>query len=217
MKLKTKKIIAREFLVFLLCIAIAIIAFLSIYPYNYLKQNHINNLTKEIAAKRTLADSLSKSYAKKYDNQIWFTNKIRSKFNVSKSAEYGNLKLWNTLYDIAKSDSIKFKWGKVWSKELVIFIKELGFETPDKFQSFILKNITNSKDIKENRVAYKINAEAEALQIKSHEISQKILSLENQLRTAGLFFTIAVAIFFFLRYIFYGVRWSVSTLNRKNE
>ncbi len=115
MNIKTKKIIAREFLVFLICIGISIVTFLAIYPYNYFMRNKIDSFKKDISEKKILSDSLSKSYMLKYDTQFWFTGEFNKKFNMS------NTKLWESLYEIAKGDSVKYKWENTWDNELILF------------------------------------------------------------------------------------------------
>ncbi len=62
MKLQTKKIIAREFLVLIVTVIIASISFVLIYPYNSYRQNQLDKLTDTIYSKSKLADSLANSY-----------------------------------------------------------------------------------------------------------------------------------------------------------
>jgi hypothetical protein len=214
MNIKTKKIIAREFLLLLLSIAIAIFTFLFIYFYNYFEQIQIDSFKKDISVKKSISDSLSKSYTQKSEKQFWFTNKYASKFDISINGDYTNAKLWNRLYEIAKSDSMKFIWENSWPKELITFIKELGFETPEIFQSFILNNMLNSKDLEKDREAQKINLETELLETKIDESYNKIVIPENQIRTAWVSFIIAIIVLFFLRYVFFGIKWSIKTLKQ---
>lgn len=214
MNIKTKKIIAREFLIFLICVVIALVTFLTIYPYNYFKRNQIDSLTKEISEKKLISDSLSKSYKLKTEKQFWFTDKYISKFDLPRNKDYNNAKVWNRLYEIAKSDSVRYKWEKTWDKELIAFNKELGFDTPQSFQNFILTNIIYTKDIEQNKAAEKINSEVDILQNKMSETYKKIVSTESQLRTAGLAFIISVVILFLFRYLFYGIKWSIRTLKQ---
>jgi hypothetical protein len=48
MKLKTKKIIAREFLALLLVLSIGLTVFFCVYSYNAYKENKINNLFNDV-------------------------------------------------------------------------------------------------------------------------------------------------------------------------
>lgn len=73
------------------------------------------------------------------------------------------------------------------------------------------------EDIEAGRKASIINSEIETLKIKINDTSKRILSLENQLRSAGLAFTVAFIIFFFIRYLFYSIKWSIRTLKQKTE
>lgn len=210
MNIKTKKIVAREFLVFLACLAIAIVTFLIIYPYNNFKQKQIDNLTKDISSKIIISDSLSKAYRLKYEKQLWFTDRYMSKLGFPKG--YSNEKIWNGLYRIAKTDSVKYKWENKWDKDLIAFNKELGFETPQSFQDFILTNIVYKNEIEKNQEAIKINAEADVIRNKIIEIRKKIVPIQNQFKTACIAFIIAVIILFVFRYMFYGTKWSIKTL-----
>jgi hypothetical protein len=65
MNIKTKKIIAREFLIVTLVLTIGLISFLSTYGYNAYKQKQAEDSATEIAEKTKLADSLSISYKAK--------------------------------------------------------------------------------------------------------------------------------------------------------
>ena len=62
MKLRTKKILAREFLMLLSVLLIGLITFLGTYVYNYFVHAQTVKLEKTITKNFSLADSLSKAY-----------------------------------------------------------------------------------------------------------------------------------------------------------
>ncbi len=134
MILQTKKIIAREFLVLITTLIIGIIAFLSIYPYNIYHQNQVETINAQILIKKKISDSLSQSYNKKLDRQVWFSNKYINKFNLPGWSN--NDKVWKRLSDLSEKDSIRFKC-KSWDRELISFVQESA-------------NIIISDDIKRN-------------------------------------------------------------------
>ena len=76
MKINTnnKKILAREFVFFIICLIIFILSFLFIFPYNYITQNQSANLVEEISKKNTYIDSLQDINIKKTETQKYFTN-----------------------------------------------------------------------------------------------------------------------------------------------
>lgn len=67
MKLQTKKIIAREFLILLIVIGLGVIGFFCTYPYILFKKNHDKNLMAVIEKKKKVADSLNKLIINHHD------------------------------------------------------------------------------------------------------------------------------------------------------
>jgi hypothetical protein len=128
--------------------------------------------------------------------------------------DFTNAKVWNRLYEIARADSVKYKWEHAWKNNAVTFLKETDFETPQKFQTFILENIATGKDVEQNRLANEFYSEVDALQNKSNEVSMKIVTIENQLRMAAVALAIALFVLFVLRFFYYGIRWSISILKQ---
>jgi hypothetical protein len=214
MNIKAKKIVAREFLIFIACITIAIMTFSTIYLLNYCKEYQIHSLSRDIDTKSDFSDSLSRPYRLITKKQFEFTEKYKSRFDFYTKQDYSNVKIWDKLYDIAKSDSIKYKWETTWDKELVTFIKELGFHTPESFKTFILSNNLSKDDIKRNQEATKINLEINILLNNRSGISNTIVSTNNQLKISVFAFLISLIILFIFRYIFYGVTWSIRTLKQ---
>jgi len=81
-----------------------------------------------------LSDSLSKPYRHKTESQVWFTDKYVSRFDLPRNEKNSNVNIWNGLNKLAKSDSVKYRWEKVWDKDVIAFIKEVGFDTPQNFR-----------------------------------------------------------------------------------
>lgn len=214
MNINTKKLLAREFLILILCLSIGILYFLAVYPYNYFRQSQINSLTKEISEKKSLSYSLSKSIRQKTEKQYWYTYKYKSKFDIEEDAAKLRNEMWNYLEKLSKSDSLKIKWQNSLNKDLVAFDIELGFDTPEKFQSFIVDNIISQDDIEKNQKSIKVDSEINMLYKKIEDNSKKIIDVTNQLKGSYCAFFISAIIFFLLRYIFYGINWSIKTLKQ---
>ena len=213
MKLQTKKLIAREFLLLTIALSLGFICFLCTYPYNNYRNREIKNLEKSIAEKNKIADSLSHQYKIKSQKKDWFFERFTTKFG---SDLYKNEELWNRLLFLAKVDSIKYKW-KVWAKELIDFNKELDFSTPEKFKEFIDAYRINSKDSAEYNQSLNVNRDIAALKIQKRDVETIKLSFEKQVEF-GIISTIILGIMLFAaRYLFYAVRWSIKVLKQKNE
>lgn len=216
MNLQTKKIIAKEFLVLTLVLGLGLICFLSIYPYNAYRNSQVENLSKNINVKTKLVDSLRYSYNSKAEKQNWYFEKVSSEFDHD--SKYNTKeKVWNRLDDLAKKDSIKFKWEKVWSKELIAFNKEVGFETPESFKVFIEANRIQKLDTDKYNQSLKPNQEVTQLTADKSEIENKTL-LSGQQFEFGIKSLIFLSIIFFgLRYLFYAIKWSLKVLKQKSE
>jgi hypothetical protein len=96
MNLKNKKIIAREFLFFLLALATGAVSLLLIYPYNFYFSNKIKKANEKISLNLSISENLLRLYNKKSDNQHWFTREWENKIADSIYVEGGNpFLLWN--------------------------------------------------------------------------------------------------------------------------
>src|SRR5438309_8152716 len=110
MRLETKKIIAREFLLLLAAIAIGAMFLLATIFYNTYYIHKVQKLDRVIADSTQIADSLSKQYDQKNKNQNWLFSKESDEYDVS-NAEYNTKdKLWQRLSYLASVDSIKCRW-----------------------------------------------------------------------------------------------------------
>lgn len=213
MKLQTKKLIAREFLLMTLAFAVGFISFLFIYPYNYYRASQTDNLDKTIVEKNKITDSLAYQFKSKSQKKDWYFEKFTSKFG---SDLYKNEELWNRLSYLAEKDSIKHKWN-IWAKELIDFNKELDFDTPQKFKEFIDAIRINSKDSANYTESLKVNREIGALKERKKEIEIKKLSSKEQLRFGVASTIVLLIILIPARHLFYAVRWSIKVLKQKNE
>jgi hypothetical protein len=145
MNLKTKKIIAREFLVFIISLSIGIIAFLGTYVYNSFYQRQIDNINQQISAKELLADSISNAYFKTPTQEPMYRQYYR----------YNNalIKVSNEIDALKNSDEL-------------------------------------------NRL-----------------VSKK-LNFDNQLHFGFIVFLISIFVLFIIRYVFYGIKWSIRTIKQ---
>jgi len=214
MKLTTKKIIAREFLILMLVLALGLISFFCTYPYNAFERHQVEKKSTEILEKSKLADSLSFSFKSKLDKQEWFykqfTNNISDYYKSYKE-------FWERLDYLALKDSIKFKWEKVWEKDIVSFNKEMGFPNPEALHAFIENNRINKIDSSNYDSSLAINSEVDLLSKSKKDNERKILSYNDQTAFGIKALIICFIILFGLRYLLYSIKWSLKTLKQKGE
>jgi predicted negative regulator of RcsB-dependent stress response len=72
MKLNKKRIIAREFLILMVCALVFVLAYLGTLPYNYFVNSKIDNLENESQPIKDSIETLTKSFSDKIDKQKWF-------------------------------------------------------------------------------------------------------------------------------------------------
>ena len=209
---KFKKIIAREFLIFLVMLILGIVVFLCIYPYNSYRENQIEKVNKSITEKELLADSLHKSVNKKIENQEWFFDKVSNEFDII-NTEYSELKsLWPILQRIAENDSTEYRWNHKWEKSLIQFHKSIGFKNAQELENFIEQNSINSKDSVQLGKSTEIRKEIAKLTKQKDRLKRKVF---NDYEKEGFAIGIGVVLFgilFLLRYLIYAVKWSLRTL-----
>jgi hypothetical protein len=217
MKLTTKKIIAREFLTLTLVIVIGLICFLSTFPYNSFRHYQIKNLKGEIDQKRTLSDSLLKSYSTKIQNQEWYFKKLNDEFDLGEFNT--NEKWWFHSMQLAKNDSISIRWKGVWSqdKTVIKFFNKIGFLNGDSLQRFIIINNLDKSDIENKTKADNLQKEIAEIESKEIIVANSVLTYEDQFSFSLMALIILASLSFGFRYLYYGIKWSLKTLKQKPE
>jgi hypothetical protein len=208
--LRTKKVLAREFLAIVGVLIIGTVSFLVTFVYNFYENSIATSIVKEVEAKRALGDSLTKVYKEKTNAQLSYTNSYH--FEYSSSYASSNEKVWQYLYQVAKSDSINFYWDYGWEKKFIDFNIRQGLKNASEFKSFIINTMIyklNVDDYQEGEQQYQ---DALLLEPKRTIALEKMLGLTDQLNTAGVGMLFGLAFLFLLRYLIYGVKWSLHIL-----
>ena len=214
MKLETKKIIAREFIMLVITFVIAAFAFFGTYVYNFYQHHQADKLNKSILVKTTIADSLAKSYNSKLNNQKWFYDKNSEKVDLS-DAEYNSpYKLWKRLYDLSVKDSIKIKFDKVWTTEIKDLLKGINLESPEKLKTFIDNSRITQTDSSDFSKANIIYSEINSVKKERINYQENVLEINKQFRFGLWTFIIFAILLFGVRYLFYGIKWSLRTLKQ---
>ncbi len=215
MRLQIKKILAREFLLLTITISLGFIVFLLTYPYNLYRQNNASKLEVIIHENTNLADSLSKAFELKTTNQEWLHKKVLDEYDVGTNPLYTKDGIWEQLTFLAKTDSIKFRWGTKWKEEWTPFFKKIGFANPDSLKKFVNSNTIQDNDIEMKNRSKELKKETINFKDENLKIKNKVLSYSEQINFGISAFIILGLLLFVLRYIVYAVQWSLKTLKEK--
>lgn len=230
MKLKVKKIIAREFLILIVIATISFITFISVYAYNHYYQNKIDNLTNKISAKKILQDSLGNSTKAKKEKQLWFANEYYKSYDFDTPkrkldfytesglpifGESQNLKMFDRLIEVNKKDSLltMFTRNNIFDE----FGKHFNFKTPGEFKNFVTENTITSSDLEKLKQSNIIANEIRPLELEKDSAQEKLVSSKNHKHLVIMTFLYSFIILFLFRYSFYGIKWSINTLKQKGE
>lgn len=211
--LENRKLLAREFVYFIICLIISILGFLFVFPYNYITQNQSSNFAKQVVEKNILINSIQVINNKKTEAQLYFTVNLKKEYPNYRDRT--NSELWNAFYRIVEVDSVKHKWKKKWTTSLFVnFITKMGYKTPEEFTKFIKTNIINSSDIdliEKNKKDVKF--------LKSQQLKKynNFIELKEQFRISLFVLMISFFIFFILRYLIYGTKWSMKILKESQD
>ena len=174
MELKTKKIIAREFLLLLICLGVFIITFISFFTYNSIKESKFNKLQNEINLNETSNNNLNHSYDKKYQKHAWLYNKINAEFDLENSKYNDPEKLWKRLNDLIQKDSLRYKYEHY--PDIKKSFKLAGLTSVESVEIFIKTNNLNKAEISDIEKIVKKNKLDNLLKSKATEIKNSILS-----------------------------------------
>lgn len=213
----TKKIIAKEFLFFTAVLSITLISFLFLLAYNQKINYNIDNQTHVKNEKIKSANNLVSIYNAKIDIQTSHFNTLFRHIEKEKIFyidEKNRNDLWGRLSYLVIKDSLKYRWYNKWNKSLVDGIKNQGYKTPEEFEKFIIKNTPTQKE--------------ESDYLKGHKIYDETVIIDNEIKNLQKdrfnnseikwivlkTFIIVFIVLFVLRYIKYGITWSIKTLKQ---
>jgi hypothetical protein len=213
MKLNKKRIIAREFLLFLGCVLISSLAFIGTYPYNYSIDSKIDKLEKDIIPLTIAIDSLETTINAKVAKQKWLFEEWQKNTDLADYKDYNEI--WQILEYLHKKDSIEYKWNNVWANTVLDFNRSVGFKNPTQFDKFIKDNSLNDSELKIATETETVRVKVANLESQIKNYKYKILDIDDQLYFALIFLIITGIITFPIRYLFYSVKWSIRTLKQK--
>ena len=212
MNKKQKKIIAREFLILICYLLIAILTFICTYPYNYFLKSGISKLDRETKALESKVDSFQQPFKKKIAEQKrvysgWMDNEA-----LDPNA-YSDYKVhWERLEYLHKKDSISFKYKNVWGKVIIDHLQNMGFSTSKELNGFISKNSMTEIEKTAQKKSTRLEAKILNLREKYEQKKLSVLSFNNQLEILLIFLVFSGFIVYPLRFLIYCTKWSLKTL-----
>jgi hypothetical protein len=212
MNTNTKKIIAREFLIFISIISITIIAFFTTYLYNFYLENKIKKIQSEIENNTELI-SKNKFYIKFKSRQNFFNS-----LNVAAELVYKNPdQIWERLEYLYFKDSINYKWNYVWKDKLKNALYEFGIKNSSEFNMYIKNNIYSKEDLSYKKASEALYNKNQDLEFAKDEIRKGIFDYEDKQHLSLSVFIILFSIAYLFRYLILAVIWSIKTIKDEKK
>ena len=212
MKLETKKLIAREFLLLLISVGLGLIGFILTLGYSFIKESQLNNLQNEIILNESNNQKLNNSYDKKYETRAWFYNTINEKFDLSNSSYNDPDKLWKRLNILIQKDSLRYKYEQ--SPDIRESFKIVGLTNIESVEKFIQQNNLTKAEISDINKYVQDRKFIESLNSKASEAKSNTLS-DSKKNEFTLWLFLCVLIFIFpIRYLYYSIKWSSKILKQ---
>ena len=215
MNLKKRKIIAREFLILLLVVVLGFIAFACTYPYNYFLNSSVSKLNSEIISQEKQLDSIEEPYKNKIAEQKRVYEGWMKNDKLDRSAYRDFREHWARLEYLHKQDSISFKYNNVWNKVVIDHLKNMGFTNASQLNEFIGANSITEIDNKTETKSKQLKDKIFNLREKYRNKKEEILHFDDQMDFALIILLFGGILAFPIRFLIYGVRWSINTLKTK--
>jgi uncharacterized protein (DUF2164 family) len=177
MNLKSKKIIAREFLFLISSVVIAVLVFVGIHIYNQILKEEIRQIEDSIAALRDELDKIEEPYAKKIEEQHRLFESAG--YDIENGNEHS--KIWARLVELGKADSIVHKWNFVWNNDLKETFKEIGLNTGEEVNQFVINNTLNIRELQSEFEADSLRSIAQRLRLQYARSITKPVEYEEKL------------------------------------
>lgn len=199
MQNNVKKIVAREFLFFLLFILISSISYFGIYVNNKYCIYKVSHLEIEI-------DSLEKPTNDKLDRYLWLISEPQHWYrgNVKRKKEWEKMELY-------LEDTLHQNKNYQFSTDTKLFIRNLGFSSPQKLKIYY-DNLLSVNNEESNN--YEI---AKKLRIENTQLKSRIFYESEHNRITEIIVLCTFSLLFIVRYLYLSIKWSINTLKQKEE
>lgn len=215
MRLKTKKIIARELLIIISSLVLVFVFNIGIFLYNRIIESDLKTISQEIVTKENQIKTLILPIKEKTDKQNELYQEIKKKGLQGK--HNSSIQFWDRLSQLYKVDSIIYRWNNRWSPELKTTLKEIGFKDGIEFNDFVSHHYFTDKDENIKNQALEIQGNIDLLTIDLLNSSEKIIKPYRQSELSnGILLMLSILLFPF-RFLIYTIIWSVRTLKEKES
>ena len=215
MKAKYKKIVGREFLILVGLAAVFGLTFLGLFIYNQINRSRSNEAYQQKMHVQEQLDSISNlpSYSKRAVNQWWLYSKFMEKYNMS---EVSIDSLWSIYESLDKQTSIVFHWNQKNNQTSALkpFLQSIGFSSGEEFAKYISDNSIPTELVKEKTTLEKLISRHES---DMSNLSKSKISSTHMVEIPLIVVLILAAILYFLRPLFYAIKWSVKAVKTNVE
>lgn len=213
LNLKTKKIIAREFLILLLaiCLTMGFRGGIAIWNNRYVKA--LQEASQEYDAMEAERIRLVQTYDYKLKNQEkffdWYDHIFY--FNDYRTPD----SLWVHFYEMAETDSLRLRFEKKWNEYDRSLFDRFGFSNGWELQAYILRNqLTQSERLAQARVE-DLATKQRMLQQRYDEFDNLYLTEEEIWDRLTLFVLCLLGLLYPVRFLVIAIRWSIRVLRTK--
>src|SRR5690606_35330705 len=187
-----------------------LITFLLIFLYNYYYEIQGDKKTELIWKNYSIAAELKETFKSKIEKHEWYFKKSSEYFNLD---NYNSTEKWWAHNEyLIKVDSIKIKWLKFND-----YCNNIGFTSPESFEKFIKSNSLNEEEMRNKNKYELIHKEIDSLVWEREKLERKRFTFDQQIDLSKKIIIILFLLIFILRYIIYGVKWSINILKLKND
>jgi hypothetical protein len=212
MKIKTRKVIAREFLVLVSVTILGLFSFLLTYPYNWHLSSKLAEIDNNVSLEKDLADNLSKSFdsktinGKDYAYRVYQTIKENTVEFAIQEFSYSQSEFRQK---ILSDKTFQENIYSTLQKNIEGFVKSrIEFDS-------CLKSQLTAIDVKNKKEAEIIRDRTNKAKFLKEKVLLSMLTFNEQISVAVRTIIYSALILFLLRYFFYAVRWSINTLKQK--
>jgi hypothetical protein len=209
MHINHKKVLAREFIFFVVGVLTVIFFYIGILIYNQIILRKIKKNENSIGALTVLRDSLAKPYNDKLEKEVWFYEECKKNMLVTRG---NRLDLWIRLNKSIKNGDLVSKYDN--SENVRTNLKSLGFETVSDLKHFINQNTIHAPEVNDKLKANEINDRLTIMMQENYSLSNSALDESEQIQTLEFVLLISFSVLFLLRWLYYGCKWSIIILRQ---
>jgi hypothetical protein len=213
MKQSYRKIVAREFLLFMLSSCVLFIVYLSLILFNLNIERKATKFDKAIEKEIIERKQIDSTYSRKCQNWAYLYNKVNEQIDLENSNYNHPTKFWKRTGELIKKDSFDYKYQK--EPVLRLVFKNAGLLSKEDVKKFVKEN--NLNEIDKANIQKTTNSKTKENELRKElEITKKShLNNDDKAHNLYIAFVIIFLLVFPIRYLYYAILWSFKTLKEK--